>query len=62
MAETMQSLDQLSSLKPATLAAAIRDILDRPGRRDDLSRRARARGNPDAAGRIAAEVLTLIGR
>lgn len=49
-----------SSLTPVSLANAVHDVLDRPGRRVDMARAARERGKPDAARRIAEELLALV--
>jgi UDP-N-acetylglucosamine--N-acetylmuramyl-(pentapeptide) pyrophosphoryl-undecaprenol N-acetylglucosamine transferase len=49
-----------SRLTPSALADAVHDILDRPGRRADMSRVARERGKPLAARRIVEELLALI--
>jgi UDP-N-acetylglucosamine--N-acetylmuramyl-(pentapeptide) pyrophosphoryl-undecaprenol N-acetylglucosamine transferase len=48
---------QERALTGQTLARAIGDILERPARLLDMGRAAAARGQPDAAARIAAELL-----
>jgi UDP-N-acetylglucosamine--N-acetylmuramyl-(pentapeptide) pyrophosphoryl-undecaprenol N-acetylglucosamine transferase len=48
-----------SELTPESLAKLIRELLSDPGRRTRMAQAARARGTPDAAKRIAYELLEL---
>jgi UDP-N-acetylglucosamine--N-acetylmuramyl-(pentapeptide) pyrophosphoryl-undecaprenol N-acetylglucosamine transferase len=48
-----------SQLTPGSLAQLIGDLLSDPGRRSKMAQAARARGRPDAANRIAKELLEL---